>query len=434
MEQTKFPRHFFWGAATSAHQVEGNQRNNWSEWEQKNAARLAKEAPKRFQKLVPNWEQIAEQATSPENYISGLAADHYHKFEEDFNILKDLGLNSYRFSLEWSRLEPTKGSWDKDAVSHYKEVLGALKKRNITPWVTLWHRTFPLWVDQQGGWHNKQTIRDFCRFTERAVKEFGSEVKFWMPLNEPEFEIIGGYLGGAYPPEKKNIFLAIKAFNSLVTAHNKVYDIIHKLQPEAFVGVPHAALAVDGHKNKLLNKWLARLISYFTNWRYLNGVKNHTDFIGVQYYTRAEINVTLKPQTSNPAGFPFVEQIDKGLPKSDMGWDIDPKGLTPYLEECWKRYEKPIVITENGLPDAKDLYRAKFIEDILNELSSALEKGIDIRGYFHWSLLDNLEWDKGFWPKFGLVEVDRKTQARTVRPSAHTYAELVKKYSEQVGQ
>jgi beta-glucosidase len=422
----QFPNNFTWGAATSSHQVEGNQHNDWSEWEPKNAQRLAREAPERFAKIAPRWEEIKPEATSPDSYISGQATDHYNRYKEDVQILKSLNLNAYRFSLEWSRFEPTKGAWEQSAVDHYRDVIDELRANNIEPWITIWHRSLPVWIDKQGGWENKKTIDNFAIFVEKVVGEYKDSVRFWMPLNEPEFEIIGGYLGGKYPPEKKNLFAAAKAFTNLAEAHRKAYVIIHRIRPDAMVGIPHAALAVDGYKNKFLNRKLAQIISYFTNWRYLNAIQHHMDFVGVQYYTRGTIKLTAKFKTQNSAGFPFVEQVEKGLPKSDMGWEIDPSGLTLYLEECWKRYRKPIVITENGIPDRNDTFRAKFITHILTETHKAIQNGIDIRGYFHWSLLDNMEWDKGFWPKFGLVSVDRTTQQRTVRESAKVYGEIAR--------
>lgn len=421
-----FPDNFFWGAATSSHQVEGGQHNDWTEWEAKNAVRLAEGAPKRFSRVAPRWEEIKAEATNSANYVSGICDDSYTRYAEDIQLVKSLGLNAYRFSLEWSRFEPTEGAWEQAAVDHYRMVIDELKQNNIEPWITIWHRSLPVWTDAQGGWENKKTISDYARFVEKVVGEYKDSVKFWMPLNEPEFEIIGGYLGGNYPPQKKSLFAANRAFNNLAEAHRQAYTIIHYIRPDAEVGIPHAALAVDGYKNKFLNRKLAQVISYFTNWRYLNAIRHHMDFVGVQYYTRGTINLTFKLHATNSAGFPFVEQVDQGFPKSDMGLEIDARGITPYLEECWRRYKKPIVITENGVADKNDTYRAQFITDILAEVQKAIQNGMDIRGYFHWSLLDNFEWDKGFWPRFGLTAVDRTTQARTLRPSAHIYADIIK--------
>lgn len=424
MYMNTFPKDFAWGAATSSHQVEGHLHNDWTEWEQKNAGRLAEKAPERWGKVVPHWEEIKVEATDPNTYISGAATDHYNRYKEDIQILKSLGLTAYRFSIEWSRVQPNENEWNEEALQHYRDVISELKTNGIEPWITLWHRSLPLWVEHQGGWHKKKTVDDYAAFVGRIITEYKDSVRCWMPLNEPEFEILGGYLGGNYPPSLRNPIKAYAAFRNLVTAHKTAYTIIHRIQPSAFVGIPHAALAVDPYKHTFLNTIIARTVTYLGNWKFLNAIKNHTDFIGVQYYTRGIINVSLKAK--NNYGIPFVEQIDQGLPKSDLGFEIDPKGITPYLQECWRRYKKPVVITENGLPDGKDRYRAQFIKDILTELGKAMESGIDIRGYFHWSLLDNLEWDKGFWPKFGLVEVNRKTQERRLRPSAEAYAELIK--------
>lgn len=367
-----FPNNFFWGAATSSHQVEGSQHNDWTEWEAKNATRLAKEAPSRFAKIAPRWEEIKAEATDPANYISGICDDSYTRYSEDIQLVKSLNLNAYRFSLEWSRFEPTPGAWEQTAVDHYRAIIDELRLNNIEPWITLWHRSLPIWADEQGGWENKKTVADYARFVQKIVSEYKDSVRFWMPLNEPEFEIIGGYLGGNYPPQKKSLFAANRAFNNLAEAHRQAFSIIHELRPDAMVGIPHAALAVDGYKNRFLNRKLAQAVSYFTNWKYLNAIQNHTDFIGVQYYTRGTINLTFKLHTTNSAGFPFVEQVDLGFPKSDMGFEINAKGITPYLQECWQRYKKPIVITENGVADKNDTYRAQFITDILIEVEEAI--------------------------------------------------------------
>ena len=172
----QFPKGFYWGSATSAHQVEGDNVNDWSEWEKENAERLAKEAENKFGHL-PNWSDIKEQAQSPQNYISGRACDHYNRYEEDFDIAKSLGHNAHRFSIEWSRIEPEEGKFNEKEIEHYRKVIKALKKRDIEPFVTLWHWTLPIWLADKGGVRNKKFILYFGRYVSKIVGEFNSDVK-----------------------------------------------------------------------------------------------------------------------------------------------------------------------------------------------------------------------------------------------------------------
>ncbi|HBC58793.1 TPA: hypothetical protein DCZ14_00005, partial [Candidatus Azambacteria bacterium] len=202
-----FPKGFFWGSATSAHQVEGNNVNDWSEPERQNAVRLAKEAKKYWRK----WQQDKfPEMFNPENYISGKACDHYNRFEEDFDVAKSLGHNAHRFSVEWSRIEPEEGQFNEKEIEHYKKVVKTLRERGIEPFVTLWHWTQPLWIRDIGGWENKKTIDYFVRYVEKLAASFGDGVKFWIVVNEPNIYAALGYIRGDQPPGVKNIFKAIK--------------------------------------------------------------------------------------------------------------------------------------------------------------------------------------------------------------------------------
>src|SRR3989338_630106 len=161
-----FPKNFFWGAATASHQIEGGTTNDWSEWEKQNAQRLAVDIPKFFEKRSPVWEQVKAEATNPANYVSGVADDSYNKWREDIELLKQMGANAYRFSVEWSRVEPEDGQFDNAALEHYKEMIELLRQNNIEPFVTILHRTVPLWLAKQGGWANKKTMLDFTTYTK----------------------------------------------------------------------------------------------------------------------------------------------------------------------------------------------------------------------------------------------------------------------------
>jgi beta-glucosidase len=416
---TRFPEGFLWGASISSHQTEGNNFNDWTEWEKLNAARLASEAPEKFRKQAPNWSMIEKQATDPQNYISGISTDHFRKFREDIALAKQLGLQALRFSVEWSRVEPSPNIFDQGAISHYREVVETLAAAGIEPVITLHHRTLPVWVRDQGGWETKRTVQAYEQYVTRMVAELPT-VRFWMPINEPVLYVAGGYLGGVYPPQKKNLVKAWLAFRNLAAANNAAYQAIHKLRPEALVGMPHAAIYVCPHKDRWYNRLAGQLVHYFGNWRMLD--RTQYDFIGVQYYTRGVVAVSLKWGIA-PV---IIDVMQHPEVKTDIGWEIYPDGLCQFLKAVAARYRKPIYITENGITDARDQLRADFIRQHLTATHRAMAEGADVRGYFHWSLLDNQEWDKGFWPRFGLVDVDRQTLVRTIRPSARVYADIIR--------
>ena len=406
-------KEFIFGASTAAHQVEGGNVNDWSEWELLNATRLASEAPKKYEHSVPDWDAIKQEALNPHSYISGKAVDHYSRYKEDIAIMKSLGIQAYRFSIEWSRLEPGEGVWDEEAFRHDEDVFHELKLAGITPWVTLWHRTNPIWIAQIGDWSNKKTVDYYLRFVEKVVLRFRGSVTHWMPLNEPVMSMGGGYLTGEYPPNKKNPFTAYAVLKNFADAHNRAYNLIHSYQKDAVVGIPHAGFYLEPYENKWINRLTVSVGHYFANWLLLDKVIDHTDFIGVQYYTRGIVN--------------WFKQVPGPGQKTDMGWEIYPVGIRKFMELCWRRYHKTMVVTENGVTDARDVFRAQAIRDTVSEVMRAKEEGIDVRGYFYWALLDNLEWDKGFWPKFGLISVDRTTMERTVRASAQEYKKIIEK-------
>src|SRR3989344_3580960 len=178
----KFPKGFYWGASTSSHQVEGGNKNDWTVWEKENAERLACEARDFWE---PCQKEKFPEMFDPNNYISGRACDHYNRYEEDFDFMKDLGMNAHRLSIEWSRIEPEKGKFDEKEIEHYRKVIYALRRRGIEPFVTLWHFTVPLWVLKNGGWMNRETSADFVEYVEYVVRHLGADVRFWITQNEP---------------------------------------------------------------------------------------------------------------------------------------------------------------------------------------------------------------------------------------------------------
>lgn len=406
----RFPDNFYFGAATSSHQTEGRCRNDWSEWEKNNATRLAEESVK--YRDLPSWKLFKYAAISPENYISGIASDHYTRYIEDFDIAKKIGINAYRFSIEWSRVEPERGVWDMDQFNHYLKMIIALRERNIEPFVTVWHWTLPLWLSTTGGVSNPEFPELFARFAGKIAKEFSGKVKFFITINEPEIYSLNGYLLGIWPPQKKNIFSYISTMKSLIRSHILAYDEIKKQIHDSIIGTACNMTYFEPGIG-LFNKIAVSLAERFWNRYFVDRVKTKIDYIGVNYYFHNRINYGLNK--------------NENVSISDLGWELYPQGLEYVLKKL-SRYNLPVYITENGLADASDKKRAWFIEVSLRSVMKAIENNIDVRGYFHWSLIDNFEWDKGFWPCFGLISVDRKDLSRKIRiESCNRYREIIEK-------
>jgi len=412
---TIFPKNFLWGASTSSHQVEGNNYNNWSEWEKENAEKLARNSRNQYS-WVPAKDFFRDQMESPQNYISGIACDHYNRYEEDFDILKKLGLNSYRFSIEWSRIEPEEGKFDQKELEHYKKVVAALRSRGIEPLPTLWHWTMPIWLRDKGGILAKDFPVLFANYSKIVVAHLKNDATKWITLNEPNIIAALSYLEGRWPPQGKSVLLYIRAIHKLISAHKKSFLEIKKIDSNIQVGIAHAMTyfeAFDKNPITIIHKILA---DWSWNRYFLNRISKYQDFIGLNFYSRNRIIGLKRWRNENKL-------------TSDMGWELYPKGIYYVLKEL-DGYKKPIYITENGLADSQDRNRAWYIKEILKNLEQAISEDVDVRGYLYWSLLDNFEWADGYWPRFGLVEIDRKTLERKIRPSAFEFAELIKYYNQ----
>jgi len=401
-----FPKGFFWGAATASHQVEGNNLNDWSKWEKENAERLAKEA----KKSSPKWQQDKfPEMLEPSNYISGIACNHYNFFRDDFKMAKELGHNATRFSLEWSRIEPKEGCFEQKELKHYQEVVRTLRKLGIEPFVTLWHWPLPLWLQEKGGWQSKKISDYFSRYVQKVVSVLKNDVKYWITLNEPEIYTSLSFLYGIWPPQEKSLVSYLRVLHNLIKAHRQAYKTIKSLQPTAQIGIAKNNVYFEAYKNKPINVLLKKGGDWWWNFYFLDRINEYQDFIGLNHY--------------------FYNKIDYGFNKndnkivSDAGLELYPEAIYRVLMDL-KKYQKPIYITESGLADAKDEKRAWFLAETLKNVHKAISEGIDVRGYLHWTLMDNFEWDKGFWPRFGLLAVDRKTLVRKPRPSAYFYKDI----------
>jgi beta-glucosidase len=423
---------FLWGAATSSHQIEGyNDNNDWWAWES-----LGK---------IEKGER------------SGACTDHRNRFRDDLKLAADLGLNSYRFSVEWSRLEPQEGHWNQEAFDWYFELIEECERLGLVPMLTLQHFTLPLWMAEQGGFSSARAPELFARMTRQVVERLGSKVALWCTINEPMVMTVGSYLGQFMPPAVYAPDKARLACHHLLKSHVMAYDLIHREIPKSKsrwkdipvqVGIAHNVIDfVPDRSWNFVERWLSERFHQFYNLSWLDAVTGKTqrfgfpflmesapivheavgrltaDYLGINYYTRARVKFT-----PNWKGLPIdVAFAREGELASDVDWPIYPQGLQKMLKIAGG-YQLPIYITENGIADRNDELRSGYIRDHLREMARASQNGIDVRGYYHWSLLDNFEWVKGFEPRFGLYQVDYSNFERTVTHSARFYQEMIEKH------
>ncbi len=411
---TKKP--FYWGASTASHQVEGGTTNQWSVWELSVAAQQAKTAKDRLG-WIPDFEKLGKQATDPANYIAGKGVDHFHKYKGDFDIMQALGLNAFRFTVEWSRVEPELGKFDAAAINHYREYIAELHKRGIEPFLNIWHWTVPVWFAEKGGFAKRSNIKYFEEFVKKITQELLPNVTYVITLNEPNVYASFSYLTGEWPPQEKSKLKAALVYYNLIATHKRAYKIIKKYHPRVQVGVAQQLADIQPYEqDSPSDEIMTKIMRYGWNWWWLNRIKRYQDFVGFNYYFTDYYSKWRKrsPQT----------------PVSDLGWYMEPKGILPLMRRIAKHYPgKPIFITENGVADAQDKYRKWWLRETMEALDEARKENIPVAGYLHWSLLDNFEWAYGWWPEFGLVHVDRANgMKRTVRPSAKWWAAELKKY------
>ena len=412
----RFPRGFLWGTATAAHQVEGNNTNNqWWKWEQEGHT----------------------------NGTSGLACDWWGgRWKEDFDRAAEGGQNAHRLSVEWSCIQPTPDTWDEDALERYRNMLRGLRERGMTAMVTLHHYTDPLWLGD--GWETGSAIPQFERFVRKTVEALKEYCTLWCTLNEPNGYALNGYVGGGlsgnFPPGKNNLLLAMRVQANMIRAHAAAYHAIHQVQPEARVGIALHYRAFTPHfRWSPLDRYLTRNASHMLNgvfpmalsrgiMRSILGTirvpeaKGTQDFFGFNYYTRNRVTFDLrKPETLFSSGF-YAKDADL----SDNAFlSNEPDGMFEGLKWIVQMFpDLPILISENGVADAGDHLRPRYVAQHVHQMWRAVNFNWPIKGYFHWTLVDNFEWDQGWALRFGLWSLDEKTQKRTKRPSADLYAEI----------
>ncbi|MDO8509836.1 MAG: family 1 glycosylhydrolase, partial [bacterium] len=351
--QFNFPENFFWGCSTSAHQIEGGLTNDWTEWE----------------KSEPRFKELTDQKLNPLNFISDLAANSFVENNADIACLKAMDQNAYRFSVDWSRIEPQEGIYDITALDFYLNFIKKLRAHKIEPFVTLWHWPIPLWLRDQGGWESKRIINHFNRFVKKTVAHLNSEVNFWITLNEPMVYTGMSYLVGQWPPQKRSPIAYYQVINNLINAHRTAYDSIKEIDPNNQIGVAKHNIYFEAYKNRLANRLLKSGADWWMNERFLNRIADKQDFIGLNYYFHNKINY----------GFSQDHPYEK---KSDIDWGLHPEGIY-YLLKDLKKYNKPIYITENGLADKGDQHRSWYIREVLMNVHRAIREGLPIKGYFH---------------------------------------------------
>ncbi len=390
-ETLRFPEGFLWGAATSAYQVEGNNTNSdWWAWEQ----------------------------NLPPKYRSGMTCNQYELYEKDFDLIKQLNHNAHRLSIEWSRIEPKEGEFDQTEIDHYIKELKYLKSLNITVMLTLWHFSLPLWVAKQGGWENGKTIGDFERFVKKIVPEIADNVDLWVTINEPGVYLYETYIAREWPNSKKSFVGQIKTFWNLASAHKKIYQFLHQSFPAGKpVGIAQNVMSFEPfHKHSIIEQLAVIINDALTNHLFYFLTKGTHDFLGINYYFHSRFKHNgLIPESINYS--PQTHDV------SDLGWEIYPEGIFDVLTDLSD--DIPIYITECGIATTNDDRRNRFLISYLQEVSRAIKAGVNVRGFFYWSLIDNFEWQRGFDPRFGLIEVDYLTFARHLRPSALVYTDII---------
>jgi beta-glucosidase len=397
-----FPKGFLWGTASAAHQVEGDNSNcDWWQWEQ-----------------MPG--HIAGGDTS------AVACDHYHRYREDIALLRDMGQSAHRFSIEWSRIESSEGNFDSRQIRHYRDVLGELREQRILPMVTLHHFTSPLWFTRKGGWLSPDSPRAFVRFVQRAADELGDLAGMWCTINEPNLYAANGWITGDFPPGRRGDIASQYAVTAnMRRAHEMAYAALKKRTPDTPVGLSHHKLLMLPATRRRSDRLAAASAqAVLDRWpvgpgRLAHIVEASSDFIGIAHYWAQ----TCSFDPRRPLDLFVRRSSPRGAQMTDMGMASDPAWMRPVLNEL-KGYGKPVYVTENGIAATDDAVRQRYLPQVLEQVRLAIEDGVDVRGYFHWTNTDNFEWTRGYSVKFGLIDVDRKTLERTVKSSGRLYARI----------
>jgi beta-glucosidase len=379
-----FPNGFLWGTATAAHQVEGG---NWAN----------------------DWWEFEHRPDTPIHEPSADACDHYHRYADDIRLLAELGFGVYRFSIEWSRIEPEEGEFSRAALQHYRRMAASCLEHGVQPCVTFHHFTSPRWVAADGAWANPQVVDRFARFCERAVDALGDLIAIACTINEPNIVSLMGSMIGLWPPGHSDIaeYAAVDA--NLIAAHQRAVPILKGGPGDFPVGLTLSMgdwWIEGGEANPETRRTLDQ-IRHHHEGKFLEAARGD-DFVGVQAYSRTRLDANGMGVGPEP-GVKVVES---------MGYEYWPQALAVAIRYAAEVAGVPIIVTENGIGTDDDAERIAFVTEALTGMAGCIEDGLDVRGYIAWSLLDNFEWAFGYVPRFGLVAVDRATQQRTPKDSA----------------
>lgn len=411
VDDLRFPKGFYWGTATSSHQVEGNNRNN--DW----------------------WRFEQEAGRVKDGTTSGPGTDHYNRFDEDFALSEQYGHNAHRFSIEWSRIEPEEGRWDEKEVEHYRRVVDSLHKHNLVPFATLHHFTHPIWFADMGSWTSDRAPELLGRYAGYISKQLGDAVPFWMTINEPPVLPMASYIAGVHPPAVRDVEQGMKAarniLKSLATMHNGVRENTpHKPKIGPVINMTFAMPASDSEEDRQA----AKLMDQYWNGYWLDGfrdgvsgppagsgeevpgLKGAWDFVGLNYYSR-----NVMAGSRNRMGMKAVPP-PPDAECSTMGWQVYPEGFYQCMMRL-KDYGVPIYVTENGIGTDDDEQRISYLVRHLYQVDRAIKDGVDVRSYLHWCQQDNFEWAEGYRQKFGLFEREEGTLNRIPKPSASVFKE-----------
>ncbi len=414
-----FPPDFLWGTATSSYQVEGNNTNSdWYAWEAADPTRIKGDLG------------------------CGQACDWWNNAEAYLDIAAEMGNNAHRMSLEWSRIEPEPSVFDPEAIARYRAILQACHDRGLEPMVTLHHFSNPIWLVEKGDFNSEIVVDYFRRYVAKVVAELGDLIPKWVTINEPITYGVLRYLNHEFPSGKRTgIGALFEAIHNMLRCHAAAYHTIKESRPDALVGTANNMQVFKPRAggNAIDRFWVNRIDRlYNDSWqdalhtgRYhgiigskrIKHLAGTYDFVGINYYTRFYLRFP------PPPGFVDREWGPDAIVSDGQYGEVYPRGLFIMLNRAWKKYGKPIYVTENGVPDAVDRIRPGFLLSHLQQIWYAVNFCYPIMGYYHWSLVDNLEWDRGWTQKFGLIEVDPITQERSWRPSAYLYQEICRSYS-----
>jgi beta-glucosidase len=439
-----FPPDFVWGAATSAYQIEGSP--------------LADGAGPSI------WHHFTHTPGKIEGGDNGdVACDHYHRFADDVRLMRDLGLQSYRFSTSWSRVLPEgTGRPNPRGLDFYSRLVDTLIEHGIAPSVTLYHWDLPAAIEQRGGWAHADAPKWFAEYARLMFRTLGDRVPMWATLNEPWVTMDNGYVTGNHAPGRRDWAEAARVSQNLLRAHAAAVAVYRTQWPQQIGLVVNlvpicpatdspadhaAANRMDAYLNRqfldpaLLGSFPEEMSEMFGKaWPGMTAdellqLREPIDFVGINYYLRLFVrDATSDGATTGPPRAAIV--APRGRPRTALGWEICPQGLTEILAWLQSRYgEVPLYVTENGaafddIPlqngSVNDVERVKYLKEHLQAAGQALRAGVHLRGYFVWSLLDNFEWHYGYSKRFGIVRVDYPTQRRTLKASARFYAEAIR--------